>query len=668
MLFQPNDKVWKDAFKSFKNDYKNAKKAKINIDKLITEWNDLYYGIATKSDDTRSKIVMKEIAKQIEWQKPNITEPFLSTSHPVRIENTGLTVSGKHMERYLNSHFTSDFDRDSFINQATDVLLREGTLWTRSGWDFQEEQKKEHLTITMNEMLLRDEDPLSLKKNDDGTFDVIYAKSKIKVNAPSGRVCRNEHCFPDPGARDKTELRFFIEKRLLTVSELRKSRKYTEESIKQIIEKLDGKNPGSRNESSLESTRDVDNESYGQDRLYQPEDDPRKKVSILEYWGYYDLDGDGIAEPIVASWAEFEGVELQLEENPLPRQNIPYQNAVYSARPFSLWGNALAYFVGDNQKAKSGIFNGIFDNMSLANNGQKFIKKGSMDYVNYKRMRLGERHILVDKVDGIQDGSFNQLPSSVFNVLQMITSETEQLSGISSGGPALTNGNMNKDDKENQQLTMAQQRMTSLVRVISALLKEMFKDWITMAEVFMTNDQIAELFNEKEQVDFFIMKDSTNAKISLKVGTDVSRIARIQQLNMLLQQSKQLGETVPPETFNKLVSEMFELFNMKEDADALLEYKPQPSQEQIYVQKLELRKLELENAEIEVRIEREKAGIQLDISNAQQSIADAASTIKYKDAQTEEKYAKAEKHKVETALEPAKVITEARGKQQNKSI
>lgn len=649
--------IEESAFKAFKNDFKNAVKAKNKgIDELISEWNDLYYGKTKEvSGKARSKMVMKEIAKQIEFQKPNITEPFLSTSHPVRVTRTGINaLSGRPIQNWLNSHFTSSFNRDDFINQLVDVLLREGTVWIRTGW----KSESNRLIMTMEEIVSREDEPIEISERDDGKFNVVYGTT---VNEPTARVCRNEHVFPDPGAKTIDELRFLGEKRLQTVSELRESKLYSEDVIDQIVKKLKDKNNSS---GALEHQRDSDGEDYGQTVDYQTDDDPRKKVSIIEMWGYYDLNDDGIAEPVLVTWAENEDVNMRVEDNPLPSQNIPFHNSVYSARPFSLWGNALAYFIGDNQKVKTGIVRGIMDNMSLANNGQKFVQRGTLDYINFKRMRNGERHIIVNKKDGIQDGTFNNLPTSVFQTLAMFSKESEDITGVSSGSPALSNDSLAKDDNGGTQLTMAQQRMASTVRSVSNLIVKMMKDWVTMGEVFLENDQIEELFSEQEQVNYHLFKNSKNSKLSMKVGTDINRTVKMQQLNMLLQQSKQLGESVPKDTFNSLVAEMFELFDMYDKAEELRNYKPQPSPEQQRMQQLKIQEAELKVQEIQISIQERLAKIEIDKMKAQTDLLDAQATNAYKQAQTDEKYAKADSHRVATAMKPAETISNIQQQQQ----
>ena len=659
-----NNDTKTQAFKAFKHDFQMAKKAKTRIDDLISEWNDLYYG-KTKSTSTKiklkSKVVMKEIAKQIEWQKPNITEPFLSTSNPIRI--TRNSTNSNTIENYLNTHFTSSFNRTDFMEQLVDVLLREGTVWVRDGWISKKKNTTEFFNLTMEEVLARPDEPTSIKQIENGLFEVEYANTSLDRNEPTSRICRNEFAFPDPGAKTVDELRFFAEERLMTISELRASGFYPEDKINLLVSKI---KENDSDYSSLKNQRDDDGEDYGQDRNYQPEDDPRKKVSIIEYWGFYDLNGDGIAEPILATWAKNEDVNLSIEDNPLPKQNIPYNNVVYSARPFSLWGNALAYFIGDNQKIKTGILRGIMDNMSLANNGQKFVRRGSLDYVNFKRMRNGERHIVVNKdLDGaIKDGSYNNLPNSIFQTLSMITTENEQLSGVSAGGPSLSNDNLAKDDTANMQMTMSQQRMAALVRNVSNLLGKMMHNWITMAEVFLSNEQIERLFSESEQIDYYAFKNANQTHISFKVGTDVNRIMKMQQLNMLLQQSKQLQENIPPEHLNYLVAEMYELFDMYDKAREIREYKPQPNPMQQKAMQLDLEAKHLANKKLQAEIQSTLAKMQADGIRSQKDLIDAQAGAMYKEAQAAEKYAKTEEHKVNSALKPAEFVVNQQQQQQ----
>jgi len=637
------------AFDDLRYDYKKAKEAKTIIDNLIIEWDDLYNGKKFGGENKqKSQIVMKEIAKQIEWQKPAIMEPFTSTSNPIRLKTSKNEKRSRIMQKYLNGQFAGEFDREDFMDKLSDVLLREGTVWVRTGWDYSETKKVEvKPNVTMEDLLKEENEPSDIKQNKDGTFRAKYETTEMVRNIPTLEICRNEHIFPDPSARAMDECRFIIFKRFLTISELREADLYDEEKIDKLESKLQS---SEREDTALGQVRDADDRDYGQDSTYQPKDASRKKVAILEYWGFYDLDGDGIAEPIVATWAEKEGCNLHIGENPYPSKKIPFERGVYSARPFSLWGNALAYFIGDNQKVKSGIMRGILDNMSNANNGQKFVQRGALDYVNFKRLRNGEKHIVVNKPDSIVDGSYNNLPQSIFTTMEMINQETKDLTGNTG-----YNSFAQKDNSEDNpsQLTMSQQRIAGTVRNIANVIGKSLKEWLSMAEVFLTNEQIEGMFTEQDAVDYFAFEDSTFVQTTVKVGTEATRSMRIQQLNMLMQQAKTLGERTPPDTIAALTAEMFELFDMYEKAEEIRNYKPEPNPIALKMQEIEMENKVLENQKLKAEIAKINSEVQLNGANTY-------STIEYKQAQTAEKYAKAQSHKVSTALAPVDAITKAR--------
>lgn len=646
-IFRFNDHE-KLLFQNFRTDFKSTKKSKTEIDKLITEWNNIYEGKVSKNiPANRSKLVMKETAKQIEWQKPNITEPFVSTQNPIRI--TGPQQNrARIMQKYGNMQFTGEFDRVSFMDQVTDVLLREGTVWTKTSWLREEEPTVEKYSeITMQRIIEIGEEPTKIEQVGENSFNVEFANSVTKVNKGDTVVLRNENVFPDPSARTRSEMGFIMVRRYETVDSLRSTGLYDD----RVLDKLNGMTE-QNTDSSLASQRNKDDEFYGYDSAYRKANE--KKIAIIEYWGLADLKNDKRPVQVMAEWAEKEECNLRLEANFMPENDIPFDVAVYSSRPFSMWGNALAFFIGDSQAIKSGLMRGIMDNMSNANNGQTFAMRGAMDYVNFKRWRNGDRHIIMNKhpSEALHEGNFNNLPPSVFNVVQMVDSEIEKLSGVQAGGPALANSQMAKDDTGGEQLTMAQQRMASTVRNVSNLISKIIKKWIVMAEHWLDDEQIEMMFTESEQIDINAFRDSGKTQVKLKVGTEVTRNAQIHQLNMLLQQSKTLEGAMPPNQLNKLVAEMYELFDQYDEAEALRTYtKPEPSEQELLIQNLGTEKLGLENAKIQAEINELN-------SRAEDNKANAFATIQYKGAQTEEKKAKAQSHKVDTALKPVQAMTE----------
>ena len=641
----------KSMFEDLKNDFKNAKDAKVEVDKLISGFNESY-DCVVESMKNRSKYKSMEVAKQIEKIKGSVSEPFINSSHPVRISTSKHEQRARTMQKYINNQFTSEFDRVSFMDKLTNILYREGTVWVKSAWNYKEENKREVIEhATMDEILARGEDPDVIKQMKNDKFRVEYNNVRIIKNEPDAIIWRNEHVFPDPSARSLEDLRYMTVRRRMTISELRATERYSEK----VLDKLEQSNDNTE-DTSLGTDRDSKATQYGYKEGVSTNDTARHHVDIIEYYGYYDINGDGIAEPIFASWAEKSGVNLILEENGQPTNAIPFYNATYSEVPYSLWGNALAYFIDDNQRAKTGIIRGIMDNMAMSNNGMRFIKKGTLDYVNFKRLQNGEKNVLVNKMDQIEQGNFNALPQAVGSTLDIVSTEANEISGNQGNGMAVPKGGGSEDFQS--QLTIAQQMTIGSVMKISSLLGKVFNDWLLMAEVFLTNEQVQGLFTKQEQQDLFAFEDSSYVKVSFKVGTNIQRQIKLQQLNMLMQQAKSLGDNVPPELIRELVAEMFELFDMYDKAEQLRMYKPQPSPQEQAASQMQLQKLQLENGKLQAEIQEIQSQIQLNGSMAQKGILDSMSGAKYKDAQTTEKLSKAEAHSVDSALKPAQALAQ----------
>jgi len=652
-------------FKELKEDYEKAKSSKVEIDKLITEWNDLYYG--KSKDNTNKKLLMKEVAKMIEYQKPNITEPFLSTTSPMKVPYAGNMGTVTEVENYINGVFMGDLNREEFINDLVDILLREGTVWTRTGWVRDEKIKLVSKLMPMSEILKMDKEPENINQIDEDLFEVTNPELVVSRNHPNSRVCRNENIFPDPTARQEKEMNFIIEKRYVTYYDLVKMKVYIKSKLDILKSKIINGASSHFDKGVLEQARDDDSVQMGSDTTKGTDTLNRKKIQLIEYWGYYDLKNNGERTSMVASWIYEHDFLLEIAENPMPSKELPYRRAVYSSRPFSLWGNSLAFFLGENQNVKNGIIRGTLDSLALANNGQKFVMRGALDYVNFQRLKNKERYVMVNKPDGIMDGKYNQIPGSVFNILEMVNQESSQLAGVD-GSPAISKSNIAKDGQ--QQMTMSQQKMVSIVRAVSGLLGRNAKEWLMMSEVFLDDEQIIELFSndniqENDRADINAFRNSEKTRVVVTVGTDVSKQQELQQLNMLMQQAKVLGEQLPEGHINSLVARMYDLFDMKDKANELRNYKPEPSEAQQMMQQMQMQQAQLELMKLQKEIAKIESETIKNQASAQGTMIDSQAGAQYKAAQGAEKMAKTEAHKVDSALKPGEAMMAIKEKQAN---
>ncbi len=578
-----------DIMAIVKNDLKNAKSAKDIIDKRISGWNDDYDGKKYGNEvEGRSSVVLKDIAKLVEAQKPNITDPFTSTPNP--IGTSSMSAQGDQAatlsEITLNHQFTSKFDRYKFIGDVGDVMSREGTVWVQTGWMFEEEEEiREMKGIPMEQLLQIPDEPSKIEMTGDGTFDVTYKRMITIENKPTAKVIRNEDAYPDPLADTEDQLEFFIYREKVSYSDLRKNPSYDQE----IVKKLQENENGDYTDSSLGADRDANLDDYGKHHgdAQQYSDKSRQKYTVYKYWGNLDTTGSGINEPWLFVWIDKTDSILQNEKNPLPGNKIPFVSAPYSSKPFSIWGNALAYFISDNQKIRSMLMRGILDNVSLSNNGQKFIQKGTLDYVNWKRMTNGKKHIQVNKLDGIVDGSYNQVPQNIFALLQGVEQDSEALTGVSKMAQGLDPGAVANTASGVQTLASAsQKRMGEVVRNISNLLSKVMTRWNDYNIQHLDQTEIIDLVGNRVTVDPENLKKDFNIEIS--VATDASTQAKMQQYNMMLQQSASMAGSIPPNLMNMIYSKMLYLFDEPMMAEMVKTYQPQPDPMEQQAKQLEL--------------------------------------------------------------------------------
>ena len=363
--------------------------------------------------DGKSKIISKDIKRQLEWLIPSISDPFLSTQDvikcsPVTFEDA---ASARQNELLLNTQFCRKFPRYNFVNKAARVLATEGTVTIQTGWEYEEEEVAEEVEVVAVDMY-----------GQQYVTTETQTVTKVVKNQPTAVVCRNEDIYLDPTCMDDMDKCQFIIYRYQTdMSTLKADGRY----------------------KNLDKIRDA---VTGYDTTYVPEDstrfnfndEARKKMVVYEYWGNYDLNEDGIAEPIICSWVG--NTIIRLEENPYPDKKPPFVIVPFNPIPFQMYGEALAENIGDNQKVKTAITRGLIDNMARSNNGQIGMRRGALDLANRKKFLQGKNFEFNGTPADFWQGSYNQIPSSAFDMMALMNNEIEAQTGVKSFSGGI-NGN-----------------------------------------------------------------------------------------------------------------------------------------------------------------------------------------------------------------------------------
>ena len=569
-----------------------AKKAKSEIDSNISTWLDEYNGEPYGNErNGRSKIVVKDIKKAVEWFLPNAIEPFVGKNRIVSLE--GVTAddvdTAKMHEMLLNYQFVRNFNRYDFVHDMFKVGATEGTTVIRIGWEYEEDvTETEYKNVSLEEfsiMVQQGAEISGQEQNEDGTVNFTVTETKVLENRPTAYIVRNGDFGIDPTATTVEEADYCYHRYDETLYTLQQDESLDQNVVAELMQ-------GVEQDSEVENRRNESSRQYGYDADAKNSIDKNGKITVYDYFGNLEIDGE--MQPAYAVIAN--GKLLKLEANPFPDKEKPFVMVQFSRTPFQAWGKPLAELLSDNQKVRTSIMRGVIDSLANSNNGRKFAKKGAFDAQNKKRLN--------DNIDGLIefnerydandffDGTYNQIPQTVMGIYETVQVESESLSGITRYSQGVGGGELNKTATGVATITnMSQKRMMEIIRRYSEDgLKEVFRKWIEYNKEFLTDKEVMRIAGR--HIEFRNDDIQGRFDIDITVGTDNLSESRINSIVTLMQQVGGLGQvaSVPPEFFNMMLAKMADEMNMPDVAEMMKTYQaPPPSEEQIMAQQLELK-------------------------------------------------------------------------------
>ena len=622
--------------KALQADLNDAKPLRKEWDEKIAKWKDWYNGEPYGNEKKgKSAVVSRDIKRQNEWQHPSLIDPFVSTpdiikARPVTWEDA---EAARQNELVLNTQFCRQFNRYMFMTKVVKVLAQEGTAVVMTGWEYED-------AIEEVEYPIMSIDPYTGQPVQVGTE--LVEEVVVKKNQPTAKVCRNEDVFIDPTCQDDLNNAQFVIYRYETdMSTLLAEGKYSKARLKKI-------------ETDMRDD-DYDSEDATEFRF---KDDPRKKLVVYEYWGNYDVNGDGIAEPIVCAWIN--NTLIRLESNPYPDQKPPFIVVPFNSVPFQIFGEPNAAMIGDNQQIKTAIYRGIIDNMALSNNGQKGIRKNSLDPFNRTRFYNGENFEFNGSKEDFWDGSYNQLPSSVFNVIELQNNEIESLTGVKGFSGGITGASLGGTATGARgALDATATRRLDLVRNIAEnLIKPLMRKWMAYNAEFLLEEQVVRITNEEFVT---IRRDDLDGRIDIdiSISTSEDNAAKAQELAFMLQT---IGPNEDPSVRRMLMAEIARLQKMPDLAKKLEEYQPEPDPVAMKMQELQVALLEAQVANERAKGRENEVDVYLKTAKAQTEAAKAkalSSDADLKDLSFLEK---------ESGIEHAKALEKSNNDAKNKAI
>ena len=459
---------------------------------------------ATSAKWLSSGFKLKDVKRMVEGSLPDLVDPFVSTDKIVGIDTSNGDVEFAEMvEDEINKQFTKSQDKLEFMETIAKDVQVDGTCFTKVGWG-----------------------------DDQAVVENIAAAELIL----------------DPSARRMKDLRFAIQRRKVMFDEIVNNSLWFGEHSADDLRVL---------EATTETEYDRQREQqYGRDDAFNFEDRARQLIEVFEYYGLMDI-GNGL-EPVLVIWSD--NMLLRATGSPYqPEWNgIPFESAVYSRNSHTIYGQGLPEMMADYVNLRDKLMRGIINNMDRSTNGQKFVKKGGMDTLSFKKMLDGSPVVWTNKDprEVIMDGTYNEIPSSVFGLMEGMKTEQEELSGIGRLNNGLDPRALNSGTSAtaaNIVNTNAQKRLLQITRHMSEMLERVMYKYVELNMMMRGGDTDMKF-------------DAT-----IVVGTSGRNSEKLNNIRMMQGQLAGLGDVVPPKVHLALVKDMSELLDMPELSKALSE-------------------------------------------------------------------------------------------------
>ena len=601
-----------DLLNNLKSDYTSAETLKNENDNLVEASRKIYnsdkYG---NEEPNKSQYVSSMVRQNASWQIPSIVEPFTSSESIVTCEPvTARDVdAAQQAEILLNYQATRNFDWFKFISELAIKTVIEGTCFVKTSWEYEEREITEtierEIPVPMDPVMIQamqeqmqqammqaeqqGQDPREAQEQMLSQIPMQIIEEEITrvktiKNKPTSEICELCDIRIDPTCRgDINKAQFIIHDFETDMSTLKKDGRY--KNLDQLEVSL------SKDENYVHRDN-VDNS-------FDFADEPRQRFIVHEYWGNYDIDKDGIAEPVVVCWVG--DVIIREDDNPLDDGTLPFTRALYDRKPGYIYGTSLPQLLEDRQRIDSVLHRGIFDDMKRANNGQRGVKKGFTDTKNEKRFEQGKDFEYNTTMADVWEGKYTAINNSVFQVATMNREGAGAEVGVKpfahgQGGNALGS----TAAAVNATTTSSAKREMQIIRGIAEdCIIPMLRIWLAYDALFLDEEEVVRI-TDSEFVK--INRDDLDGNIDIKmsISTQESKAMKADRLAFLMQT---MGNNMPPEQSNIIMADLMEINDMPHLADAIKNMPPpQPSPEQQHIEQLQIQLLEAQ-----VQNERAKA-------------------------------------------------------------
>lgn len=611
----------------------------------------------------RSRIVPKLVRKQAEWRYASLSEPFLSTPNIFKVNPVSYEdgYSARQNELVLNHQFNTQINKIKFIDDYVRSAVDTGTAILRVDWV----EQHNIIDVPTPQYQLQPVDPSDVQaSNRFERIQRMFSDSIYSQNVPIHWVNALQRANDETQAREQQVMQQMqvqlmeAQQQGLPPEQLEAIQQQYQEQLQQLppimYEPIQVGTVINQEEEVVNKPQlsvidyhkvyidptcegDLDRaefiiyvfnsckadlladgryqnveqipEDAGVDHSYSQYDyddtfiDPaRKKLTVYEYWGNWDINGDGTKVPIVATWVG--DIMIRLEENPYPDHKPPFVIVPYLPVTNRIYGEPDGALIGDNQDIIGAITRGMIDTLGSSANSQTAIAKDALDSLNMNKFIKGEDFMInpgVPANQAIYQFTYPELPQTPLVFIQSQQAEAEALTGVKAYSEGITGDSLGATASGVRSvLDASSKREMGILRRLADGLKKVARKIIAMNALWLNDSEVIRITNE----DFVeIHRDDLagNFDLELTISSAEEDTAKAESLAFMLQT---LGNTVDQGMTQMILSEICDLRKMPELAERVRRYtppEPDPVQQQLQQLQLETMQAQLEKLQAEVQ-------------------------------------------------------------------
>lgn len=542
----------------------------------------------------------------------NVAKPLIETYGNIDITtSTDRNVIKKKVIGSLLNHFNDDkSNRNDFYKRLSRNCVVDGTAFGRIGFT----QDNNEFKIKINKKLydkLRDK----YKNSKAGVVKRIAGKyyfidNTNKETKLTKSVLDPIACHFDPIASAMDDKRFFIVMENISVMEL--YRRY----------------------GDVLDDNKIDNLADGSYTTNPDTEKANKILTLYEYWTKIEIKDDSnnrrfrmhrmlILTPYYEDnefKAEIDKTEIvSISESPYSFNRIPFFRSFGFDGENQNWGDGISEFTMDLQKLEKTLINAMIDNVSNGNLNRWFVKKGIFDVENKKALEQNMPLIEVNRSirgsikDNLYQAGFNELPSSVFNMFELISQQSEETTGVNKTMTGSLGANINAPSSNfSAGMSLAQVRTAMIISNIKDSLIDMNKMLGDLCIYLFSDEEINKITGinidaefvkyanekvevltggieldpkDKEELVVEVIKEArveymdidSKFDINIKVASEASKDIQSAKILNLIQNIRELGKTLPDDVVREFIAELADNQGFGSIVNKIRNYKEQPN-------------------------------------------------------------------------------------------